>query len=97
MQDDWQDNLIVYDGELNYFIDEISFYLLMYVRNLVDWYLWGEVVFVKVKCENKFIFLLIGYLSCYWCYVMECELFFDEEIVEFFNDNFVCIKVDCEE
>lgn len=47
--------------------------------------------------ENKLIFLLVGYFTCYWCYVMERELFENEEIGRILNENFVFIKVDREE
>lgn len=65
--------------------------------NLVNWVVWSEGVFEKVKVENKLVFVFIGYLVCYWCYVMEYELFEDEEVVMLMNWYFVCIKVDCEE
>lgn len=34
---------------------------------------------------------------CHWCHVMERESFENEEIAEFLNRNYVCIKVDREE
>ena len=50
----------------------------------------------KAKRENKPIFLSIGYSSCYWCHVMERQVFSNEEIAKYMNENFVCIKVDRE-
>lgn len=41
--------------------------------------------------------MLVGYFICYWCYVMERELFENEEIGCILNENFVFIKVDREE
>ncbi|MFC1758362.1 thioredoxin domain-containing protein [Planctomycetota bacterium] len=76
---------------------ESSLYLRMHAHNPVDWYPWGEEAFAKAKKENKVVFLSVGYSSCYWCHVMERESFMDEEIAEFLNTNFVCIKVDREE
>ena len=76
---------------------ETSPYLLLHAHNPVDWYPWGPEALARAKQENKLIFLSIGYSSCHWCHVMERESFMDEEIAEFLNANFVCIKVDREE
>ena len=81
----------------NRLITETSPYLLSHAHNPVDWYPWGEEAFKKAKDEEKLIFLSVGYSSCHWCHVMERESFMDEEIAEFLNEHFVCIKVDREE
>ena len=81
----------------NRLADQTSPYLLMHAYNPVDWYPWGVEAFEKAKTENKPIFLSIGYSSCYWCHVMERESFMDQEIANFLNAHFVCIKVDREE
>ena len=81
----------------NRLADETSPYLLMHAHNPVDWFPWGAEAFEKARRENKVIFLSVGYSSCYWCHVMERESFLDEEIAEFLNNHFVCIKVDREE
>lgn len=46
----------------------------------VDWYPWGPEAFEKARKENKPIFLSIGYSTCHWCHVMECESFEDPEV-----------------
>lgn len=76
---------------------EKSSYLLQHAHNPVDWYPWGQEAFDKAKCEDKPIFLSVGYSTCHWCHVMERESFEDEEIGKILSDNFVCIKVDREE
>ena len=76
---------------------ETSPYLRMHAHNPVDWYPWGEEALDAAKQENKLIFLSIGYSSCFWCHVMERESFMDEEIAQFLNEHFICIKVDREE
>ena len=76
---------------------ETSPYLLMHAHNPVNWYGWGEEALSLAKSSNKPIFLSIGYSSCHWCHVMERESFLDEEIANFLNENFICIKVDREE
>jgi uncharacterized protein YyaL (SSP411 family) len=76
---------------------ESSPYLLMHAHNPVDWHPWNQETLAKAKKLGKPIFLSIGYSSCHWCHVMERESFLDEEIAEFLNEHFVCIKVDREE
>lgn len=76
---------------------ESSPYLLLHAHNPVDWYPWGPEALERAKKENKPIFLSIGYTSCYWCHVMERQVFENEEIAAYLNEHFVCIKVDREE
>ncbi len=81
----------------NRLIREKSPYLLQHAFNPVDWYPWGQEAFQRARKENKPIFLSIGYSTCYWCHVMEREVFEDEEIAALMNEYFVNIKVDREE
>jgi hypothetical protein len=81
----------------NRLINEKSPYLLQHAFNPVDWYSWGEPAFEKARNENKLIFLSIGYSTCYWCHVMEREVFENERIASLMNEYFVNIKVDREE
>ena len=81
----------------NRLIDEKSPYLLQHAFNPVDWYPWGDEAFNKARKEDKFIFLSIGYSTCYWCHVMEREIFEVPEIAEIMNKLFISIKVDREE
>jgi hypothetical protein len=53
--------------------NEKSPYLLQHAQNPVDWYPWGEEAFEKARCEDKPVFLSIGYSTCHWCHVMERE------------------------
>ncbi len=76
---------------------ESSPYLLLHAHNPVDWYPWGPEAIEKAKAENKIIFTTIGYISRYWCHVMEREVFSNPEIARFMNEHFVNIKVDREE
>ena len=59
---------------------ESSPYLLLHAHNPVDWYPWGPEALERAKKENKPIFLSIWYTSCYWCHVMERQVFEHEEI-----------------
>lgn len=77
--------------------EETSPYLLQHQDNPVDWYPWGDEALGKSRDEQKPIFLSIGYSACHWCHVMEHESFESEEIAEFLNSHFICIKVDREE
>jgi uncharacterized protein YyaL (SSP411 family) len=81
----------------NKLINEKSPYLLQHAYNPVDWYPWGEEAFKKAKDEDKPIFLSIGYSTCYWCHVMEREVFEQDYMAELMNKIFVNIKVDREE
>ncbi|MDZ4850628.1 MAG: thioredoxin domain-containing protein [Pirellulaceae bacterium] len=76
---------------------ESSPYLLQHAHNPVDWYPWDSEALDLAKKENKLIFLSVGYSACHWCHVMERESFVDQEIANYLNENFVCIKVDREE
>ncbi|HLF14496.1 MAG TPA: thioredoxin domain-containing protein, partial [Bacteroidota bacterium] len=85
-------------GELpNRLIHEKSPYLLQHAFNPVDWYPWGPEAFEKAKRENKIIFLSVGYSTCYWCHVMEREVFEDAAIAQLMNELVVSVKVDREE
>jgi uncharacterized protein YyaL (SSP411 family) len=81
----------------NRLINEKSPYLLQHAHNPVDWYPWGEEAFQKARDENKPIFLSIGYSTCYWCHVMEREVFENKTIAQIMNEKMVNIKVDREE
>lgn len=81
----------------NRLLNEKSPYLIQHAYNPVDWYPWGEEAFEAAKTQQKPIFLSIGYSTCYWCHVMEREVFENEEIAELMNDSFINIKVDREE
>jgi hypothetical protein len=76
---------------------EASPYLQLHARNPVDWYPWGEAALARARAEGKPVFLSVGYSTCYWCHVMEREVFSDPEIAALMNANFVSIKVDREE
>ncbi|MFQ6615187.1 MAG: thioredoxin domain-containing protein [Fidelibacterota bacterium] len=81
----------------NRLLNEKSPYLLQHAFNPVDWYPWGEEAFEKARREDKPIFLSIGYSTCYWCHVMEREVFEDDSIAALMNRYVVSIKVDREE
>jgi hypothetical protein len=81
----------------NRLINEKSPYLLQHAFNPVDWHAWGEAAFEKARQEHKPIFLSIGYSTCFWCHVMERQVFENEEIATVMNKYLVSIKVDREE
>ena len=76
---------------------EASPYLQLHAHNPVDWYPWGEEAFARALVEDKPIFLSVGYSTCYWCHVMEREVFANPEIAALMNQTVVSIKVDREE
>jgi hypothetical protein len=76
---------------------EASPYLQLHAHNPVDWYPWGPEAFERARAEQKLVFLSVGYSTCYWCHVMEREVFSDPAIAAFMNAHFVSVKVDREE
>jgi len=60
----------------------------------IDWYSWCDETLDKAHNENKAIFISIGYVSCYWCEVMDKKVFNNKECIDILNKNFICIKVD---
>ena len=76
---------------------EKSPYLRQHQSNPIHWKPWSKKWLEKAHSENKLVFLSIGYATCHWCHVMERESFEDEQVASYFNDNFICIKVDREE
>ena len=76
---------------------EKSPYLLQHAGNPVDWFPWGEEAFARARADEKPIFLSVGYSTCYWCHVMEREVFENEKIASLMNEKFVNVKVDREE
>ncbi len=72
-------------------------YLQQHASNPVDWYEWGTEALQLAKSENKPLIISIGYAACHWCHVMAHESFENDEVADFMNKNFVCIKVDREE
>ncbi len=81
----------------NSLINSKSLYLKAHASNPINWQEWNEENIKKALIENKMIFLSIGYYSCYWCHVMEKEVFQDKEISNILNEYFINIKVDKEE
>lgn len=77
--------------------DSNSLYLKQHVENPVDWWTWSNVAFEQAAKDKKVIFISIGYSSCHWCHVMSHESFSSEEVADYLNENFICIKVDREE
>ena len=82
---------------MNRLKDSSSPYLQQHANNPVDWHPWGEEALNKAKAENKPILVSIGYSTCHWCHVMEHESFENQEVADYMNALFVCIKVDREE
>lgn len=88
------------DGSWRYtnrLADETSPYLLLHAHNPVDWLPWGPEALELARREQKPIFLSVGYSTCYWCHVMEREVFSDPDIAALMNRWFVNVKVDREE
>ncbi len=82
---------------MNRLSHETSLYLLQHANNPVNWFPWGDEAFEAARKHNKLMLISIGYSSCHWCHVMEREAFSNNEVADFLNQNFICVKVDREE
>jgi len=76
---------------------EKSAYLKHSEDQKIDWYPWSEKAFEKAQQEDKPLFLSSGAVWCHWCHVMARESFYDDELAQFLNQNFICIKLDRDE
>lgn len=85
------------DPPTNRLSGETSLYLRAHARNPVDWHPWDAEAIERARGEGKPIFLSVGYATCYWCHVMEREVFSDPGIAALMNAHFVNTKVDREE
>lgn len=81
----------------NTLINETSPYLLQHAHNPVNWMAWNTENLKEARELGKPLLISIGYSSCHWCHVMEHESFEDEQVAEYMNEYFYCIKVDREE
>ncbi len=72
-------------------------YLLQHQNNPVWWQTWSDEVIEHAMAINKPLLISIGYSACHWCHVMEKESFENEDVAQWMNDYFVCIKIDREE
>jgi uncharacterized protein len=81
----------------NHLITSGSPYLQQHAHNPVEWYPWSDKAFIRAVQEDKPLIISIGYSTCHWCHVMERESFEDQDVADFMNEHFVCIKVDREE
>jgi len=88
------------DGSWKYtnaLVHETSPYLLQHAHNPVNWYAWGPEAFQIARNSGKLIFLSVGYSTCYWCHVMEREVFENPDLAAILNEHCISIKVDREE
>ena len=81
----------------NPLVHSTSPYLRQHAHNPVFWYPWGKEALMRARTENKPIHLSIGYSACYWCHVMEREVFENLSIASLMNRMCINIKVDREE
>lgn len=81
----------------NPLVHSASLYLRQHAHNPVFWYPWSAEAIELARAENKPILVSIGYSSCYWCHVMEREVFENPTIAAQMNEHFINIKIDREE
>jgi len=44
--------------------------------------------------ENKLIFIDAFFVGCHWCTEMENDVFCLDKVADFYNDHFICLKID---
>jgi uncharacterized protein YyaL (SSP411 family) len=84
-------------NNFNSLINSKSLYLKSHALNPINCFEWNEDILKSALDQNKMIFLSIGYYSCYWCHVMEKEVFNHKDVADILNEYFINIKVDEEE
>ncbi len=72
-------------------------YLQQHAQNPFHWWPYGRQALQAAKDSDRPIFISLGYATCHWCHVMAHESFEDQATADFFNANFINIKVDREE
>ena len=82
---------------MNTLKNEKSLYLKQHQDNPIHWKSYNQETRDLIKNSNMPAFISIGYSSCHWCHVMADESFSDQNVADFLNENFVCIKIDKEE
>lgn len=71
-------------------------YLKAHASDRVAWRRWGPGAFAEARRANRPIFLSIGYLACYWCHVLQREVFTNPALARFINRHFIPVLVDRE-
>jgi uncharacterized protein YyaL (SSP411 family) len=82
---------------MNRLAGEKSAYLKHASSQKIDWYPWSEKAFDRAGQEDRPVFLSSGAVWCHWCHVMAQECFYDDDISELLNNNFINIKLDRDE
>jgi len=60
----------------------------------IEWREFGAIALAEAQEVNKPIFLSVGYFSCYWCHVMEDQVYTEAEFAAYVNAHFIPVKVD---
>lgn len=75
----------------------LSPYLLQHTENPIWWQEWSDDLIRYAISNQKILFVSVGYTTCHWCHVMASGAFSDHKTADFFNSNFISIKVDREQ
>lgn len=60
----------------------------------INWMPFGDAAFEKAEAEGKPIHLYLQANWCHWCHVMEDSTYHNIDVIEYLNENFVCVKAD---
>jgi len=64
---------------------------------MIQWHEWDATSLELAKQQNKPIFLSVGYFTCFWCHIVEHQVYRDPMLAEVLNRDFIAIKVDKDE
>jgi uncharacterized protein YyaL (SSP411 family) len=82
---------------MNKLIDTDSEFLRLHKDDPINWYPWSKECLDKAKSEDKPIFLVSCALWCKECHQITQEVFFDPNIFNILNENYVPVLVDRDE
>ncbi|HHN73409.1 MAG TPA: DUF255 domain-containing protein, partial [Thermopetrobacter sp.] len=71
-------------------------YLRGHADDPVAWRPWTPATLAEARRTGRPILLSIGYSTCYWCHVLQREVFRDAETARFINRHFLPVLVDRE-
>ena len=72
-------------------------YLLQHKDTPDDWWPWSDEAFAEARRRDVPVLLSVGFVACFWCFVLVFVLFVVGVFVALVNAGFVPVKVDREE
>ena len=70
------------------------FVVIVNAQQKINWMPFDDAAFEKAADEGKPIHLYLQANWCHWCHVMEDSTYHNSDVIEYLNENFVCVKAD---